>query len=213
MDEDLSIINTSTRNEKIKNFLVNYKKIIIILSIFIIFVIVGVFSFDKYNSSKKKEISDNFNSVIIDFSEASKNKTKEKLIKIINTKDPTYSILSLNFIIDNNLIEDQNEVNSLFDIVLNISLDKEIKNLLIYKKALFNADNLSENDLLNILKPLINSESIWQSQALYLMAEYLYSNNQKEKSKEFFNKIIELENSNQDIRVQAQKRLSRDLSE
>jgi len=78
---------------------------------------------------------------------------------------------------------------------------------------LFNADEVKENDLLNILNPLINSKSVWKSHALYLMAEYFYSRDQKQKSKEFFNQIINLEDANSDIKLQAQKRLNRDLSE
>ena len=129
-------------------------------------------------------------------------------------QDPTYSPLSLYFIIDNKLIPNQGEINSHFDILIEkTSLDKEIKNLVIYKKALFNADQLKENDLLNILNPLINSKSVWKSHALYLMAEFFYAKDQKQKSKEFFNQIISLENPNSDIRLQAEKRLNRDLSE
>jgi hypothetical protein len=86
-------------------------------------------------------------------------------------------------------------------------------NLIIYKKALFNADQSQESDLLNILNPLINSESVWRSHALYLMAEYFYSKDQKQKSKEFFDQIITLEDGNQEIRQQTQRRLNRDLSE
>ena len=93
------------------------------------------------------------------------------------------------------------------------SLDKEIKNLVIYKKALFNADKAQESDLLNILNPLINSESVWKSHALYLMAEYFYSQDQKQKSKEFFNQIASLEDANSDIKLEAQKRLNRDLGD
>ena len=93
------------------------------------------------------------------------------------------------------------------------SLDSEINNLIIYKKALYNADNAQEGDLLNMLNPLINSKSVWKSHSLYLMAEYFYAKNQKQKAKEFFNQIIALENSNPDIRLQAEKRLNRDLSE
>ena len=112
------------------------------------------------------------------------------------------------------MITEQSKANRLFDIVINeISLDKEIKNLIIYKKALFNADNSSENQLIKILNPIINSDSIWKSHALYLMAEYFYSKDEKQKSKEFFNQIIVLENVNQDLKTEAQKRLNRDLSE
>ena len=214
MDEDLSIINTNTRNEKIKNFFVNNKNKIISGTIILIIILVGVFSYDKHLINKKKNISDNYNSIIIDYSEKTKEKTTSRLIEIINLKDPTYSPLSLYFIIDNNLVTDQSKINSLFDILIkDTSLDSEINNLIIYKKALFNADNAQESDLLNLLNPIINSKSVWKSHSLYLMAEYFYANNQKQKSKEFFNKIITLENSNPDIRLQAEKRLNRDLSE
>jgi len=214
MDEDLSIINTNTRNEKIKNFFVNNKNKIISGIIILIIIIAGVFSYDKYSINKKKDISDSYNSIIIDYSEKTKEKTASSLIEIINKKDPTYSPLSLYFIIDNNLVSDQSKINSLFDILINdTSLDSEINNLIIYKKALYNADNAQESDLLNMLNPLINSKSVWKSHSLYLMAEYFYANNQKQKAKEFFNQIIALENSNPDIRLQAEKRLNRDLSE
>ena len=214
MDEDLSIINTNTRNEKIKNFFVNNKNKIISGIVILIIIIVGVFSYDKYLINKKKDISDTYNSIIIDYSEKTKEKTASSLIEIINKKDPTYSPLSLYFIIDNNLVSDQSRINSLFDILINdTSLDSEINNLIIYKKALYNADNAQESDLLNMLNPLINSKSVWKSHSLYLMAEYFYANNQKQKAKEFFNQIIALENSNPDVRLQAEKRLNRDLSE
>ena len=212
--EDLSTLNTSNRQEKIKNFFGNHKNKIISGIIILIIIVIGVYSYDKYLVNKKKEISDNFNSITIKFKEDNKESTANQLIEIINKKDPTYSPLSLYFIIDNNLVTDQNIINSLFDTLIeNTSLDKEIKNLVIYKKALFNADQFKEEDLLSILNPIINSESVWKSHALYLMAEYFYSGNQNQKAKEFFNQIISLENPNPDIRIQADKRLNRDLSE
>ena len=106
------------------------------------------------------------------------------------------------------------DLHSLFDnVIKKTSLDKEIQNLIIYKKALYNADSSDENELLKILKPIINSESIWKSQALYLMAEYFYSKDEKQKSKEFFNQILLLKDANQELKIEAQKRLNRDLSE
>ena len=143
-----------------------------------------------------------------------KKKTSDTLIEIVNKKNPTYSPLSLYFIIDNNLLEDRNRINALFDILIQkTSLDKEIKNLLVFKKGLFNADQSNESELLEILDPLIKTESVWKSHALYLMAEFFYAKNEKLKSKEFFNQIINLENSNLDITQEAQKRLNRDFSD
>ena len=214
MDEDISIINSNTRNEKVRNFFVNNKNKIISTVVVLIVILIGAYSYDSYKTNKKKEVSNKFNSTILTYSKNTKDRTIQKLVEIINEQDPTYSSLSLYFIIDNELISNQSEINSYFDILIEkTSLDKEIKNLIIYKKALFNADRAQESDLLNILNPLINSKSVWKSHALYLMAEYFYSKDQKQKSKEFFNQIAILENPNPDIKLQAQKRLNRDLSD
>ncbi|MBD1140388.1 tetratricopeptide repeat protein [Pelagibacterales bacterium SAG-MED38] len=214
MDEDISIINTNTRNEKIKNFFFQNKKRIIFGLIVIIILLISYFGFGEYQDRKKVKISDSFNSITINYSKNNKEKTAKDLIKLVNEKNSTYSLLSLYFIIDNELINEKNTINELFDVVINeISLDDEVKNLNIYKKALYNANDSSENDLLEILNPLIKSESVWKSHALYLMAEFFYSKNEMQKSKEFFIQIVSLENANKEIKLEAQKRLNRDLSE
>jgi len=214
MDEDISIISSNTRNEKVRNYFIKNKVKIILILFTTVIVLIGAYSFDKYKTNQEIKISDQFNLTTLTYSENTKDNTVKNLVEIINEKDPTYSPLSLYFIIDNKLISDQGELNSYFDILIkNTSLDEEIKNLVIYKKALFNADEAEEGVLLNILNPLINSKSVWKSHALYLMAEYFYSKDQKQKAKEFFNQIISLENSNSDIKLEAEKRLNRDLSE
>jgi len=214
MEEDISIINSNTRQEKVRNFFVNNKNKIISTIVVLVIILVGAYSFDSYKTNKKKEISNKFNSTTLSHTDNTKELTIQNLVEIINEQDPTYSPLSLYFIIDNKLISNQSEINSYFDILIEkTSLDEEIKNLVIYKKALFNADQAQESDLLNILNPLINSKSVWKSHALYLMAEYFYSKDQKQKSKEFFNQIASLEDANPDIKLQAQKRLNRDLSD
>ena len=214
MEEDISIINSNTRQEKVRNFFVNNKNKIISTIIILVIILVGAYSFDSYKTNKKKEISNKFNSTTLSHSDNTKELTIQNLVEIINEQDPTYSPLSLYFIIDNKLISNQSEINSYFDILIEkTSLDEEIKNLVIYKKALFNADQAQENDLLDILNPLINSKSVWKSHALYLMAEYFYAKDQKQKSKEFFNQIVSLENPNPDIRIEVENRLNRDFSE
>ncbi|MBD1164347.1 hypothetical protein IDG86_01025 [Pelagibacterales bacterium SAG-MED13] len=214
MDEEISIINSNTRNEKIKKFFIDYKKTIFSFISIIVILLISYFTFGEFKDKKKIDISNTYNSIIINYSETTKDKTIKKLIDLINKKDSTYSPLSLYFLIDNNLIAERKKINDLFDVIINkTSLDKEIKNLIIYKKALYNADESDESYLLNILNPLINSDTVWKSHALYLMAEYFYSKNELQKSKEFFIQIINLENANQNLKIESQKRLNRDLSE
>ena len=214
MDEDLAIINSETRNEKVKRFLIHNKKLIIITISLIIILVLGFYSSQIYKDEQREKLSNKYNSAVIKFKKDNSSNVVDTMKEIIKDMDSTYSPLALYFLIDNKLINNNNEINSLFDILIKkTSLEKEIKNLIIYKKGLYNADLATESQLLDILSPIINSDSVWKSHALYLVAEYFYSKNEKQKSKEFFSQIIILENSNQDIILEAQKRLNRDLSE
>ena len=214
MDEDLAIINSETRNEKVKRFLINNKKLIIITISLIIILVLGFYSSQIYKDGQRENLSNKYNSAVIKFKKDNSSNVVNSMKEIIKDMDSTYSPLALYFLIDNKLINNNNEINSLFDILIKkTSLEREIKNLIIYKKGLYNADFATESQLLDILNPIINSDSVWKSHALYLVAEYFYSKNEKQKSKEFFSQIIILENSNQDIILEAQKRLNRDLSE
>ena len=213
MDEEISIIDAKTRNEKIKDFFINNKKKIFISLIIIIAIILSFFVFKINKELKREQISDVYNKALIYHSNGDLDGARDLLSMLVREKDPTYSPLALYFIIDNNLKETQ-EVNNFFDILINkTSLEKEIKNLIIYKKALYNADSSNEQQMLDILNPLLNSKSVWKSHALYLIAEFFYSKGEKQKSKEFFNEILNTKNANQDIIKEAQKRLNRDLSD
>ena len=214
MEEDIAIIDKNTRNEKIKNFFINNKKRIIIFISLIILIIFGYFAYGDLKDKKKIKIAEKYNSATINYISGNKANLKKELIEIINEKDTAYSPLALYFIIDNNIEANNEEINKYFDILINeVKLDKEIKNLIIFKKGLFNSDFETENNLISIFNPLINSKSVWKSHALYLMAEYFYSKNQKQKAKEFYNQIITLENSNENIKLEAQKKLRRDFGE
>ena len=214
MDEDISIINSNTRNERIKNFFINNKKILILSLTLIILIVIFYFGYNEIQGNKNKSLALKYNNTIIKFDPLNKLNVKNELIEIINEKNSTYSPLALYFIIDNEIQTSNDEINNYFDVLINeTDLDKEFKNLIIYKKGLFNSNFETENNLIAILKPIINSESIWKSHALYLIAEYFFDKNQKQKAKEFYKKILTYDKSNEKIKYEAQKRLSRDLSE
>jgi len=214
MDEDIAVINTKTRNERIINFFLNNKKKLIILLSIIILLIFSYFAFEEISKIKKENLANKYNASTINYISGNNNNIENEMIEIINLKDKAYSPLALYFLLDNKIINSREKVNKLFDILIEeTKLDKEIKNLIIYKKGLYNSDYETENNLLKILNPLINSKSIWKSHSLYLLAEYFFSKNEKQKAKEFFEKIITLENSNPQIKLEAQKRIQRDFSE
>jgi len=214
MDEEITIIDSNARNERIKNFFINNKKKLILTVSIILVIIIGYLSFEKSKERTKIKLANQYNLALIDLNPDNKKKTISEMVNIIKNNDETYSPLALYHLLDNNLLEDNDEINSLFnELIEKTNLENEIKNLIIYKKALFNSDFVSENELLKILNPVINSESIWKSHALYLMAEYFYAKSEKQKAKDFFNQILVLSNTNNTIKTESQKRLNRDLGE
>ena len=214
MDEEITIIDTNTRNEKLKNFFINNKKNLLIGTSIFLILIIGYFSYDAFKKKEKFNLAKKFNLTTINFKPKEPENTVKNLINIVKENDVTYSPLALYFLIDNNLVKDLEEINVLFDeLISKTNLEKEIKNLNIYKKGLFNSNSVSENELLQILNPIINSESIWKSHSLYLVAEYFYSKGEKQKAKEFFNQILALPQANNEIKLASKKRLNRDLSE
>ena len=214
MDEEIEIINTNTRVEKLKNFLISKRKQLITSLILIILILITFFGYQEFKSSSKEKLANKFNSIVTNFETGKKENINNNLIEIINTKDKTYSPLAFFFLLDNDLITSSDEINSYFDLLINeVSLDKEIKNLTIYKKGLFNSDFVQENELLNILNPVIKSESIWKPQAMYLMAEFYLAKNQKQKSKDFFDQVMNIENVSPKIKLEVQKRLRSEFGE
>ncbi len=214
MDQEIDLINKNTRNERIINFFKKNYKIFILSISLIIIIILLFFGLEYLNKKKNIKLSNTYNNIISSYELKNKNFVIEELKKIIEQKNKTYSPLSLFFLIDNDLITSKVEINNYFDLIIdNIKLEKEIKNLIIYKKALYNSDSISEDQLILILNPIINSDSIWKSHSLYLLGEYFFSKGENQKAKEFFQKILTSQNSNEQIILEAQKRLKRDLSE
>ena len=214
MDEEITIIDTNARNERIKNFFIDNKKKLIITVSIISAIIIGYLSFENSKEKNKIKLANQYNLALIDLNPENKQKTIDEMVNVVKSNDATYSPLALYHLLDNNLLENNDEINILFDeLIEKTNLDSEIRNLIIYKKALFNSEFVSENELLKILNPVINSESIWKSHALYLVAEFFYAKEEKQKAKEFFNQIIALSNANSAIKTESQKRLNRDLGE
>lgn len=213
MDEDISIINQNTRNEYIKNFFKkNFKKLLFIVSIFLL-ILLSFFIYESLKKNKRYTLAKKYNDIIIN----NKNYTSPYIIEnlkfIIDKKDKVYSPLALYYLLDNNYINSQNDINLLFDKIISIKQSNEKKHLIIFKKALFNLDNFTENQMLETLNPVINSDSVWKAHGLLLMAEFYLDKKELIKSKEFFTKVSEIENLNQSIKQDVQKKLSREFSE
>tara|TARA_E500000178_G_C16876017_1_gene686666 strand:+ start:333 stop:974 length:642 start_codon:yes stop_codon:yes gene_type:complete len=212
MSENLKIIEQSSKIEKIRKFFLNNLKKIMVLLVLILLFLFSYFGYQEYKKRIKLEIAETYNQITLKEITAANTNDIQKLIKIIKERDPIYSVLSLNFIIENDLVSNQVEINNFFDLVIRSQEEKEIKNLIIYKKAMYNAEITSENELLEIINPIIKSKSVWKSHALLLMADYFEHVNNFQKSKDFLEEIINSETVNNEIRIEAERRLNRNNS-
>ena len=170
---------------------------ILIYSFLVIFIIlIGFFTYYLENKEKKKILlSDNYIQAKIYLEKGEKIEALNVLKNVIFANDSTYSTLSFFLIINQNLISDQKEVSNLFEHLLeNNEFDTEIKNLLIFKKAVLDSNFVEEAELLKALKPLLNSESVWKSHALLLLGDYFTSKKEYLKAKEFYTQILSIKN-------------------
>ena len=213
MDEDIAIINQNTRITLIKNFFKNNVKKFLLLLIVSFIILVTLFTLNELEKRKKNKFAEVYNSIIFNTNKYSKIEIKDKMVEIINSKIETYSNLALYYLIDNNLVEDEEKIKNLFDKVISNTKDFEHKNLAIFKKALYFSDKFNEVELLKILNPLLNSGSVWKQHGLLLMGDYYFHNKQFNKAKEFFQKITDLKNVNPKIKIDVERRLNRDFSE
>ena len=187
------------------------KKIQYLIFSVILILIIAIASVSFYSETKEKKkilLSDNYLAAKVYLENGDRNKVKNILKTIIFANDSTYSTLSLFLILNENLIVDQGELSNLFDHVLeNNKFEKEVKNLIIFKKALFQSNFVSELELLDAVKPLINTETVWKSHALLLLGDYFASKKEYIKAKEFYVQILSLKNLHKELYYQARSQL------
>ena len=197
-----------TKKNKIQK-LYEENKTLIFSSLAIILILVG--SLIYYSSSKEKKkilLAYNYIQAKIYLKKNNKAQASDVLKSIIFSNDSNYSPLSLFLIVNENLIEDQNEIIRLFEHILeNNKFEKEIQNLIIFKKALFQSDFVNQEQLLQSLNTLITNDSLWKPHALLLLGNYFLAKNEYSESKKYYSQILSLKNLHQEMYEQARSKL------
>ena len=198
-----------TKKSKLKKFYETNKILIFSVILILIIAIASVSFYSEAKEKKKILLSDNYITAKVNLENGNISKAKNILKTIIFANDSTYSTLSLFVILNENIIDDQDELSKLFDHVLeNNKFEKEIKNLIIFKKALFQSNFVNESELLETVKPLINSETVWRPHALLLLGDYFAFKKEYLKAKEFYTAILSINNLQQDLYDQARSQLA-----
>ena len=201
MNEDLIEARYDiTKKSKLRRFY-ETNKILIFSSIFVLAIILISFSIYFENKEKNKILlSENYVQAKIYLENGNKDEAISLLKKVFFANDPTYSTLSFFLILNQNLVSDHEELSTLFDHLLNNNkFEKEVINLLIYKKALFNSNFISESKLLNDIQPLLNTKTLWKPHALLLMGDYFVAKKEYIKAKEFYTQILSINNLQKDF--------------
>ena len=198
-----------TKKSKLKKFYEAYK-IFIFSFIAILVILYGSFSFYLVNKEKEKILlSENYLQAKIYLEGGDKNKAMNLLKEVIFANDPTYSSLCLFLIMNQNLITDYKELSNLFDHLLeNNKFSREVRNLLIYKKALLNSNFVDESELLDSIRPLLNTQTLWKPHGLLLLGDYFVSKGEHIKAIEFYQKIFTIKNLQKDFYNYARSQLA-----
>ena len=197
-----------TKKSKIKKFYES-NKILIFSSILILIISFGSLSFYlESKESKKILLSENYVQAKFYLENGNKSEALNTLKKVIFANDTTYSTLSFFLILNQNLISDYKEISILYDHLLeNNKFEKELRNLLIYKKALFISNSIIESELLETIKPLLNTDTLWKPHALLLLGDYFMSMGENIKAIEFYQQILSINNLHKDLYNQAKSQL------
>ena len=210
MDENLYKAEyVVSKGNKITNFYKKNKNYIFI-SIAVFIAIIGSITFYLESKNEKKVLlASNFIEAKIFIKNNEKNKAKNILKTIVYADDSTYSALSLFIILNEKLIDNKKNLSNMFDHVLkNNKFDKEIKNLIIFKKSLFESDFIKKEELLKNLNPLITEDSLWKPHALFLLGDYFFVKKDLNEAKKYYSQILSLKNLDTNLYEQATMQLA-----
>ena len=187
-------------NKSFKNLILSNKKKLLLLAGVIFLSLIYFWWADNTKKKDRYKNSEDFISAKVFLSKNENEKSLEILKNIISTNDEVYSPLSLFVIIDRNLEENRENVLKYFDQIISInSLEKEDLNLLKLKKAIYISDSADENDLLEVLNPILNSNSVWKYKSLKLLGDYYFNKKEYIKAKQYYSDILNLDDQNIDL--------------
>ena len=187
-------METENSQNTLLNFLKANIKIFLYIFGILILIIAAIIWFNNNNKIKETKISDSFINAQILIEKGKKNEAEKILSNLVLEKNSPYSSLSLFLIIENKLIDNKETIINYFDEVINNnSFKEEDLNLLRLKKAIYISDISMEQEILGLLNPIINSNSVWKNHALKFLGDFYYSNGQQQKAKQYYLTLSENE--------------------
>ena len=131
----------------------------------IVLIIVTLIVLNEVKDRKNQLISEKYILAGVNLSLNKKEISKNMYQEIIYSKNKFYSILSLNKILENNLVSDENKILEYFDKIENLNLNEDLKDLIQFKKSLYLIKYSDKEKGKELLNRLIEKNSNFKSAA------------------------------------------------
>ncbi len=125
--------------------------------------------FNIFQENKNNLVSEKYIEAGLYLAKDDKLKSKRLFEEIINEKNKFYSLLSLNALIEKNLEKDVEKILRYFEIIETMNNSSEQKDLITLKKGLYLINNLKQKEGYQLLKNLVEKNSVLKSLALEIL--------------------------------------------
>ena len=156
-----------TQNLKLRfsSFLQKNKFKIISLIILIILLLISIFVYDQIKKKRNILLSEKYIKAGLLLSNNQNEEAKNYFDEIISSENKFYSLLSFNTILERDLMNDREKILNYFEILEKKNYSQDLKDLILFKKALYFL-KLNEFEIgNNILAELISKNSKLKSAA------------------------------------------------
>tara|TARA_Y100001958_G_C20954908_1_gene355988 strand:+ start:5 stop:514 length:510 start_codon:yes stop_codon:yes gene_type:complete len=160
MDENLD--KKTDYNNRFINIYHKHKIKIYFLIAIIITISISSIILNIRQENKNNLISEKYIEAGLYLAKDNKTKSKELFEEIVYEKNKFYSLLSLNTLIEKNLVTDTKTILDYFEIIESINYSNEQKDLIILKKGLYLIENSKDKDGIQLLENLIEKDSVFK---------------------------------------------------
>ena len=158
-------LNNQSFIEKFLDILKRKKRILISALILFLIIFLFVWGLKIYKDNENSKIAEKFIEAGVQLSKNNKQESKAIFEEIILGKNQFYSSLALSKLIENDLESDSQKILNYFVLVEKINKDKDQKDLVKLKKALYLFKISKDIEGKKLLEEIIANNSIWKDTA------------------------------------------------
>ncbi|MDC1092658.1 hypothetical protein OAS35_00970 [Pelagibacteraceae bacterium] len=151
--------NNITLQDKLTAYFNSNKIKISIFASILVLILLFIFFLQINKKNENLLISEKFVEANILLASNNQDKAKKIYDEIILSKNKFYSILALNKVLEENLVNKKEKILEYFNIAEEINKNKDTQDLITFKKALYLKKNLNEKESEELFNSLINSNS------------------------------------------------------